>query len=391
MTYHVSLNNFTTRNQLNQIIAENMVDVKLFQEGHDDFEEIAVFCFTKAYEICDKICKSLPNIWKIPDYYKLARYPSTDIDFVTKIQAVTMSIVCIFTDHFPKGWRDSNKLFLEKLKDSIYHMYVKGENEELMEVTQAIYPSVCVKTFKALRRRTNIDLELSFGDFFLPEYINASVEDAIQKRIDKIPVPKYTVSGSVLSIDTISFKEYETKTKRKAEGEPINIAELQERVAYLNKENSELKAQRTQKDITIKELESQIESLKSTPAVVANMDVDYDNINKWAKVIFFATVLNAAYQKKFTVGQQLALFICLICGGKPSTYQPIISKIATMEDNEKDKSGETYSPQVIKAAKEIVNRLVEIPEGEDVHPTIQGYIDSICDEFSIERPKKKKH
>ena len=140
---------------------------------------------------------------------------------------------------------------------------------------------------------------------------------------------------------------------------------------------------------TIEKLQAELEKIRSTLPVNVDMDVDYDDVNKWAKVIFFATVLNAAYQKKFTVGQQLALFISLICGGKPSTYQPIISKIASMEDNEKDKSGESYSPQVIKAAKDIVNRLVEIPEGKDVHPTIQRYIDSICDEFGIEKPKKK--
>ena len=142
---------------------------------------------------------------------------------------------------------------------------------------------------------------------------------------------------------------------------------------------------------TIEKLQAEVEKMKSSYSVNIDMDVDYDDVNKWAKVIFFATVLNAAYQKKFTVGQQLALFICLICGGKPSTYQPLISKIASMEDNEKDKSGNSYIPQVINAAKEIVKRMVEIPEGEDVHPTIQRYINSICDEFSIEKPKKKEH
>ena len=138
-----------------------------------------------------------------------------------------------------------------------------------------------------------------------------------------------------------------------------------------------------EQNLTIKKLMSEIEKLKSESTVNVAIEKDFDDVNKWAKVIFFATVLNAAYQKKFTVGQQLALFICLICGGKPSTYQPLISKIATMEDNEKDNSGDSYSPQVIKAATEIVNRLVEIPEGDSIHPTIQGFIDSICDEFSI--------
>ena len=142
---------------------------------------------------------------------------------------------------------------------------------------------------------------------------------------------------------------------------------------------------------TIDELRAEIEKMKTILAGGIDMDVDYDDVNKWAKVIFFATVLNTAYQKKFTVGQQLALFICLICGGSPKTYQPLISKIASMEDNEKDKSGNSYIPQVINAAKEIVKRMVEIPEGEDVHPTIQRYINSICDEFSIEKPKKKEH
>ena len=184
----------------------------------------------------------------------------------------------------------------------------------------------------------------------------------------------------------------------------IEYSYAKERLPILEKENSRLRSELDHVKERLEDLEKQKpdergstdedndETIDSSEfnKELYNLNQDFNDVNKWAKVIFFATVLNVAYQKKFTVGQQLANFICLICGGSPTTYQPLISKIGAMEDNEKDKSGETYCPQVIKAAKEIVKRLVEIPEGDSVHPTIQGYIDSICDEFSIEKPKKKR-
>lgn len=213
----------------------------------------------------------------------------------------------------------------------------------------------------------------------MDEWIFHKYNDAAIKTISKAELAEMQYQGDV--------RPYQARISELEK----NLEMLKDNGGEQNRQSPDIKKTIEEQAQTIKDLLAEIERLKTVSTVDVDMNKDIDDVNKWAKVIFFATVLNAAYQKKFTIGQQLALFICQICGGKPSTYQPLISKIASMEDNEKDKSGDTYLPQVIKAAKEIVNRLVEIPEGDDVHPTIQKYIDSICDEFCIEKPKKRGH
>jgi predicted hydrocarbon binding protein len=97
--------------------------------------------------------------------------------------------------------------------------------------------------------------------------------------------------------------------------------------------------------------------------------------NAFEKIIFFCTVLSAAYDSTQTNQTGLSELICLICGGQPSTFQPRISKLADMSE-----SG-SYDKEVINAAKKLVKKLISVPRGENAK--IQTFIDSIIAEFSI--------
>ena len=490
------LNYYASRNPLNTIIAENMVDLTMLEEEDSSFEYKACLCFSNAYLICQKMIKESPiQLWSFPDYCSKANYGSQDKDFNKIIKAVTLTIVYILTDHFDEKWKSENQKILKKIKDYILKLYVSGETLNLPGGPEIIKPfaskTVCATVFDNLRRGTDIDYVIPFDDILYlgtrivdnnhlesDKYITRdevekiisqhfkNINEQKKEEIDeeeeitnedilkaweqamvnakaeiesKIPSFEYDKKNEGLKIITgsdnhnngknESLEEIIKTTVKKYLDEETEVsdADIDEIFANVygkdlvdkvnremsaannveesNEETNQLPISNTddilqqqltgaQKTIeeqahTIDGLQAEIENMRTTLAGSTDMDVDYDDVNKWAKVIFFATVLKAAYQKRFTVGQQLAQFICLICGGKPSTYQPLISKIASMEDNEKDNSGDSYSPQVIKAAKAIVERLVEIPEGNDVHPTIQSFIDSICDEFSIEKPKKK--
>ena len=291
MNSHISLDYFTNGNELNKIIAENMIDISMLQQGYESFEQKAVFCFIKAYEICDEITKNFPSIWKIPDYFKLASYPCANIDLVTIMKAVTMSMVYIYIEHFPKGWRDTNIFFIKKIEDSIYHLAVKGENEGLIAVTQAIRPSVCANAFRSLRRGTNIDIELSIGDFYIPDFIaevneakiQKRIDEAVKKAVDEIPVSYSEVIGTTLHLGTMPKKEYDALNKAKGNGEQISIAKLK-------KENAELKEKDTQQTIaandekieeqaqTIQELQNEIASLKEQ--IASNKSTELNRIKE---------------------------------------------------------------------------------------------------------------
>lgn len=278
MTYPISLDYFTNGNILNQIIAENMIDISMLQEGHECFEQKAVFCFVKAYEICEDMSGCQPTIWKIPDYLKMAHYPIGDRDLVTIIQAVTLTIVYIYIEHFHQGWKDSFKDFIDKLKDTILGMHIKGvDGSRQFEnlVPAQLRQTVCADAFRTLRRGTNIDFELSVHDFWYSGYIKDAAEEMFQKQIeetakkvvDEIPVPYSEVIGTTLHIGTMPKKEYDALNKAKGNGEQISIAKLR-------KENAELKEKHTQQPVstnkkenaeqaqTIQELQNEIASLK---------------------------------------------------------------------------------------------------------------------------------
>lgn len=271
MTYPISLDYFTNGNILNQIIAENMIDISMLQEGHECFEKKAVFCFVKAYEICEDMSNCQPTIWKIPDYLKMAHYPIGDRDLVKIIQAVTLTIVYIYIEHFHQGWKDFFKVFIDKVKDTILGMHIKGvDGSRQFEnlVPAQLRQTVCADAFRTLRRGTNIDFELSVHDFWYSGYIKDASEEMFQKQIDEtvkkvvdeIPVPYSEVIGTTLHIGTMPKKEYDALNKAKGNGEQISIAKLRKENVEHNKK--------------IKKLEGEIENSQQEEELSTNKKYD---------------------------------------------------------------------------------------------------------------------
>lgn len=420
-------------------LIDNMLDNFYFSSA--DGKDRALRCFNTAYYLCTLIllCESRPE-WYFARYCDIAYCGVKD----NKVyQSFTLSLVYIFLTH------TYYEVQCEKLLKKMEAFFDKFGNALVWNdllLDDYTYRDVYNDLLK------NAPEDFLIGEEFSPRKIDRDIfievdgpgdvwskltnnydRKEIRKIVDSLGKNEeekhllielisrdarryYSASGGYYhetvkpmldEMDEWIFHEYNDEALQELSEAELaemkhldDIRFLQEQIApaTINPENDKPNqplsdAQKTieKQAQIIKELQAEVAKFKSVSTANVDMDKDYNDVNKWAKVIFFATVLNTAYQKKYTIGQQLAHFICMVCGGKPSTYQPLISKIASMEDNEKDNSGETYIPQVIKAAKEIVNRLVEIPEGESVPPTIQKYIDSICDEFSIEKPKKKTH
>ena len=165
-----SLNDYTSRNPLNERIAENMLDLTLLQEGFENFEVKACFCFTTAYEICRQIIDEAPiSLWKVPDYYKKATYSFGNGDLVTIIKAVTISIVLILAEHFDKNWQHDNQKFLEKLKDGLNNLQLSEEkNNDVFSKSLLRAKGIknaCVSAYEILRRSTEIDYVIPFEEF----------------------------------------------------------------------------------------------------------------------------------------------------------------------------------------------------------------------------------
>lgn len=136
------------------------------------------------------------------------------------------------------------------------------------------------------------------------------------------------------------------------------------------------------KDALIAKLKADFARVQAENAQLKEGDKDKEPVNAFGKIIFFATVLSAAYDETFTNQLELSKFICSICGGSTSTFQPRISKLSKMAVNDK------YSDEVKNAAKKIVERLKKVPKGDDKeNPRIIDIIKSIEDEFHLRKNK----
>lgn len=203
-----SLNDYTSRNPLNERIAENMLDLTLLQEGYETFEMKACFCFTTAYEICKQIIEGSPiSPWKVPDIYKKATYGFANGDLVIFMKAVTISIVLILAEHFDENWQHDNQKFLEKLKDGLNNLLLSEEkNKDALSKNILRFKgikSACISAYETLRRGTGIDYIIPFEEFsnqsknntgntgaseeksLTREEIKKLIEDTIKDSFDK--------------------------------------------------------------------------------------------------------------------------------------------------------------------------------------------------------------
>jgi len=132
----------------------------------------------------------------------------------------------------------------------------------------------------------------------------------------------------------------------------------------------------------IAELEAELKKTKEENVQLKKESKEIVPANAYEKIIFFATVLSAAYDAGFTNQLELSEFICTICGGSPTTFQPRISKLSSMSATGK------YEQEVIHAAQRIVERLKKVPKGGDKgNPRILDIINSIEGEFELRKYK----
>ena len=138
----------------------------------------------------------------------------------------------------------------------------------------------------------------------------------------------------------------------------------------------------SKKDARIAELEAELKKTKEENVQLKKESKEIVPANAYEKIIFFATVLSAAYDAGFTNQLELSEFICTICGGSPTTFQPRISKLSSMSATGK------YEQEVIHAAQRIVERLKKVPKGGDKgNPRILDIINSIEGEFELRKYK----
>ena len=164
-----SLRYYESRNQLNAIILENMIDIPLLQEGDTSFEEEACFIFSHAYEICRIMIKESPvPMWRLPDFYRLARFESNNDDVNTIVKSLTISVVLILTEHFDEKWKFFNQDVRKKMRDYLDELCISSETIELFgsQVRNINGLTACIKAHKTLKRGTNIDIVISAEEFY---------------------------------------------------------------------------------------------------------------------------------------------------------------------------------------------------------------------------------
>lgn len=346
--YQVSLNDFASRNELNKIIAENMIDISLLQEGEDSFEEKAYFCFHKAYQICNDITdKGRVDIWKIPDYLQIARYGSKDKNVETIIQAVTLSIVAIFVEHMPKFWKDPNKEFLEKLKDKIQHMYLTGDTITLAGGTEIVRPMgpmpACARAYKVLCRNTNIDFVIPNVEFMYNSHLYAGNEQTIRNvaAVVKQMMPKIIPNDKEKGGLVFVSPNIESVNKEEPDKEELHaeIAKLKVEVENLKaqlKEASDKNFQskeitNTEKDKIINELQQRIADYE---AIFDPQDIKRKKVIAMTgkqHVILFLAVL--AYHNKIPNARtNLSFLLSFISSRNESTMIDYLKNRITQEE-----------------------------------------------------------
>ena len=168
----------------------------------------------------------------------------------------------------------------------------------------------------------------------------------------------------------------------KPKGEPTvsdeetmaKIREQDEKLQAKSKEFDAVKAENEQ----LKKDKEQLENSLAHSKDLIN-EKEQKAANAYEKIIFFATVLSVAYDDRFTNQTSLSNLICMVCGGRPSTYQPRISKLAKMADEGK------YTDEVCNAAKNLIEKLKAIPKEDDKgNPVVEKYIESISSEFDVQ-------
>ena len=332
MGNQLSLSDFASRNQLNNIIAENLVDVRELQNGEKNFEDIAYICFQKAYSICDILIKESPApIWKLPECYKLAHYNSFNNDLSMVVKIVVLTLVHIFTDHLEEEWKSENKKLLNKIKNDIYILCDSPQTALSVvgiELGKAIkLKALCDSTFKTLHRGTDIDYLIPFEEF------------SLDPSVTNFP------------------------SRVKSECQETNIqSSPDETVKDLQNTISNLNAQLDASNDRVQELETEVRTLLTYKKEIEEFE-ELSNLTPEERLaideraIFFSSAIGLDFDPKRTNQKQLACMISTLSGDAPDSIRGRISKMHKME-----KEG-VFSEEIMLAARNVKGLLEKVPKG----------------------------
>lgn len=402
-----SLNDFANRNPLNAIIAKNMVKLDFLGNGIGLFEDKACFCFSAAYQICHRLIDESPaQIWILPDLYKKCLYYIGDKDLKSIMQAVTLSIVLILTEHLPDEWKTKNNELRDEILKKIKNIYVQGETSPfvsglMLDIRTSLgFETEAVSSYNTLRRGTDIDYVLTFEEFTTQ---GATIQNrltenallaAIHERIEKskteiksiIPHFEYDKQNEGMKIvqggdkECVDFSEKEQKYKKQ-------IEDLKTEVKSLQSENLELKKNdQISASIDIEEAKRQKREAEHYKSLyeVANKQVKryeeefvpLDEMEKidWReqfsikeRIIFFQALTGCNLnekEKKYGNQTQKALLIARFSGNNPNKIRSVINEMSgEIEAVEKGELQE-FSEGIRDAALNVYNFLHKAVKGD---------------------------
>lgn len=168
MTY--TLESFCDRNPINRILADNMSETPLLTSLPGRFESNALMCFIRAYNICAQMLEKDQPLFKLPDFYRDAQgyEGSQDSKPHLIMEAATLSIVHILSDHFSQDWKDRNSMLRSKLLEHIKSLSWDEEYEysalgRVVSLPRTI--NLYQRIYTKLYEGTNTSITLPHSDF----------------------------------------------------------------------------------------------------------------------------------------------------------------------------------------------------------------------------------
>lgn len=220
-----SLEEYASRNELNKIIARNMIYITQLQEGYESFKNKAVHCFSHAYSICRDIIEQSPvSIYRVPDYYRMASYPySNNEDQKMVMKAVTISIVLILLAHFDEKWREDNQEFIGTLNGPLWKMRLSSEKRNMFDMklqrVMAFNP-ICGGIYNSLCSGTDIDYIIPFDEFDPRKEVIAQKE-----KTEQIAVEASSENSKKLEMQNTRIEQLKKEIEElKEENETLGLA-----------------------------------------------------------------------------------------------------------------------------------------------------------------------
>ena len=383
-----SLNDYANRNPLNAIIAKNMVNLGTLENGPGLFEDKAFFCFSAAYQICRRLIEESPaQIWILPDLYKKGLYHSGDQDQISIMQAVTLSIVLILTEHLPEEWKTKNSELCDEILKKIKSIYVKKETSpfvgglEIDLMASFGFETVAFSTYKKLRRGTNIDCMLTYEEFTPQGAIlhNSSTGNVLMATIEnRIAESEAVINSKIPHIEYDEQNEGLIIVQGKDNGN-IDSSEKEE----YKKQIEDLKAEVDSEEL--EKLKLEVEHYKSLYEVAEKQVKRYeeefvplDELEKmdWReqfsikeRIIFFQALTGCTLnekEKKYGNQTQKALLIARFSGNDSNKIRSVINEMSGEIEAVENGESKEFSEGIRAAALNVYNFLHKAVKGHTV-------------------------